>query len=613
LSALEDIEFDQSERLISVESFHLGPKKILVTAFEGTEELSTLSRFRLEIVSQGRAIQPSEILGQKLTIALRVNTQVRNFSGIISRFQSLQTTRRDHYLHVAELVPPAWLLTLNQRCRIFHDKKATDVVSQVLQEGNITSRMKSAGAVKEYIVEFCESDFNFISRLLEDEGLFYYFAHGETNCPMVIGNGAADYIRGGSSPIEFYEGIENWHPQYRIGASSFKHAAWDFKAVNIMLGQANGLAKAQAPGTSDRSFYEYPGRHATADEARDLARMRIEEHESDFVRISGSSDNVNLQAASKFKIKNHTVDLPAPNATTDSYAIVMVDHRARDAAGVPFEGPTSYDNSFVCIPSEFNFRPGRTTRRPYIRGPQTAVVTDGPDSFGRSKVRFHWEENEESCWARIAQNWAYNQMGTQFLPRINSEVVVEFLDGDPDQPLIVGMVHNGRNKLLYETPSNKTQSGIRGANWGSPGTADESNELRFEDKEGSEEIFVHAQKDFRRVVKNDDTLIVEDGNRKIDVKTGNVDQTVDQGNQSTQIKTGNHSLKIDMGSSTVEAMQSITLKVGQNSIVIDQTGVTVKGIMIKIEGTATVEAKSPMTTVNGDGMLTLKGGITMIN
>jgi type VI secretion system secreted protein VgrG len=256
------------------------------------------------------------------------------------------------------------------------------------------------------------------------------------------------------------------------------------------------------------------------------------------------------------------------------------------------------------MPADLNFRPPRVSHRPFIRGPQTAMVTDGPDEYGRSKVKFPWDQDDQSRWARVGQNWAYNQMGTQFLPRIGSEVVVEFLNGDPDQPLIVGMVYNGKNKLPFSVPANKTQSGIRGANWDAAGTADKSNELRFEDKSGSEEIFIHAQKDFKRVVVNDDTLTVEQGNRKLDTQTGNVTETIGQ---------GNHSLKIDAGSSKVEAMQSITLKVGDNSVVIDQTGVKIKGIMVKIEGSATCNMKSPMTEVDGDGMLTLKGGVTMIN
>jgi type VI secretion system secreted protein VgrG len=339
----------------------------------------------------------------------------------------------------------------------------------------------------------------------------------------------------------------------------------------------------------------------------------MEEQEVPLVWIVGASHYVALQPGAKFKLQDHSLALPASGASTDSYALVRVEHRAHDFSDMPFDGETRYSNDFVCIPAELAFRPARVTARPRIRGPQTATVTDGPDDLGRVKVKFPWAPTDSSGWARVAQSWAFNQMGTQFLPRIQSEVVVEFLDGDPDRPIIVGMVYNGKNKLPYSTPANKTQSGVRGANWDAAGAADKSNELRFEDRAGSEEVFFHAQKDFRRVVKNDDKLTVEQGNRTVNIKMGDVTEKLDMGNYSAKLSVGNHEVKLDAGASKVEAMQSITFKVGSNSITIDQTGVQIKGMMVKIEGQVMLQLKSPMTTVNGDGMLTLKGGITMVN
>src|SRR5262245_3934188 len=187
---------------------------MLITAVDGTEALSSLSRFRLEIVTLGRALKPSEILGKQLTFALRGPERVRKFNGIIGRFETLQTEMRERFLQVAELVPPAWLLSLNQRCRIFHDKQAMDAVNTVLQEGAVNVRGKPACASREYIVQYCESDFNFISRLMEEEGIFYYFAHAEQNCPMVICNSAADYTKlATSSTADFLEDIEYLQPQ----------------------------------------------------------------------------------------------------------------------------------------------------------------------------------------------------------------------------------------------------------------------------------------------------------------------------------------------------------------------------------------------------------------
>jgi len=640
VSELEEIEIDQTGRLISVEASPLGTTRLLVCAFEGREELSRLSRFRLEVVTFGRPLKPSEVLGQKLTIALRVGNELRKFSGVIGSFSAMSTAIRQQFLHVIELVPPAWLLTLNQRCRIFHSQKATDIVGQTLHDADLSSDVKSAGEEREYCVQYAESDFNFISRLLEEEGLFFRFNHADDSCPIIVGNGVSDYQRLSPDTLEVNRDISKWQHNYSVGPSNFKHGDWDFKAVNVIEGTANSLSKVQPPGMPDRDFYEYPGSFATSDAGRALARSRMEEHETRFVRIEAKSNVATVCTGSKFKLQDHTVDLPAKDQKADQFVVLRVDHKCRDYSGCAFEGATEYSNEFVCMPADFGFRPPRMTTRPRITGPQTATVTDGPDEFGRAKVRFHWFADETSCWVRVAQLWAYNQMGTQFLPRMDSEVVVEFEGGDPDRPIIVGTVYNGKNKLPFDVPANKTQSGVRSANWGDAGVADKSNELRFEDRDGSEEIFMHAQKDFTRVVVNDDKLTVEQGNRTVDIQQGNLDVAVDMGNYSTKVKTGdhttevstgnhstkvslgnhstklsvgNHELKMDVGSSTVEALQSITLKVGANSVTIDQTGVSIKGLMVKIEGQVMLDVKAPMTNVGGDAMLTLKGGITMVN
>jgi type VI secretion system secreted protein VgrG len=649
VSELEEIEIDQTGRLISVEASPLGTTKLLVCAFEGREELSRLSRFRLQVATFGRPLKPSEVLGQKMTVALRVLGEVRKFSGVIASLTATNTAIREQFMQVLELVPPAWLLSLNQRCRIFHSRKATDIIDQTCNDAGLDAQLKSSGEEREYCVQYAESDFNFISRLLEEEGLFYRFDHEADTCPLIVGNGVGDYQRLAPETLEINRDVLKWQHLYSVGPSSFQHGDWDFKAVNVIEGKANSLAKSQAPGLPDRAHYEYPGSFATSDAGGQLARARMEEHEARFVRIAAGSVTTAIRTGCKFKLQDHTVDLPAQDQVADQFVVLHVDHTCHDYSGCAFEGPTKYSNEFGCMPADFGFRPARVTSKPRITGPQTATVTDGPDDFGRAKVRFHWFADETSCWARVAQSWAYNQMGTQFLPRMDSEVVVEFLGGDPDRPIITGMLYNGNNKLPFDVPANKTQSGVRGANWGDAGVADTSNELRFEDRSGSEEIYIHAQKDFKRVVVNDDSLTVQQGNRTVDIQQGNLEVDVDMGDYATKVKTGNHttevttgdhttkvstgnhstevslgnhstklsvgnhSLKMDVGSSTIEALQSITLKVGANSLTIDQTGVSISGLMVKIEGQVMVDVKGPMINVNADAMLTLKGGITMVN
>jgi type VI secretion system secreted protein VgrG len=288
------------------------------------------------------------------------------------------------------------------------------------------------------------------------------------------------------------------------------------------------------------------------------------------------------------------------------------------------------------------------------------------DDLARVKVRFFWDHRAEAApgqaiWARVVQPWAGKGWGGQFIPRVGTEVAVAFMDGDPDRPVVLGGLYNGVDKPIY-SKAEKTKSGFRSRSVDDGAAADFS-ELTFDDKAGEEKIFIHAQKDFNIEVENDltlkvdncrivevkvdetvlikgkqdftvkgnQTLIVEEGNRtltvkqgnyeesvdtgnyKMAVKTGNLDESVDMGNYKVGVKMGNYTLKTDLGAVTIEAMQSITLKVGTNSVEISQSGITIKGLMLTLKGTAMAELGAPMTTVKGDGMLTLKGGITMIN
>jgi type VI secretion system secreted protein VgrG len=279
------------------------------------------------------------------------------------------------------------------------------------------------------------------------------------------------------------------------------------------------------------------------------------------------------------------------------------------------------------------------TPEPTVQGPQTAIVV-GPkgeeiftDKFGRVKVQFHWDrigkkDDNSSCWVRVAQPWAGKNWGAIFIPRIGQEVVVDFLEGDPDQPIIIGSVYNALQMPPYDLPANKTQSGLKTRSTKNSGSAN-FNELRFEDKRESEDIYFHAEKDFHRVVEHDDDLqvgndqtIVIQNNRTENVKKGDETITIEKGNRETTIKVGNETLtistgnqttKISLGKSETEAMQSIELKVGPSSIKLDPTGVTIKGMKIMIEGQVQVDVKGVITNINGSAMVNIKGGITMIN
>jgi type VI secretion system secreted protein VgrG len=254
-----------------------------------------------------------------------------------------------------------------------------------------------------------------------------------------------------------------------------------------------------------------------------------------------------------------------------------------------------YSNSVTCIKKGVTYRPPRIAKRSLVHGPQTALTTDGPDEYGRMKVRFFWDSDGPSAWLRVAQFWAGPQWGSVFLPQPGNEVLVDFIDGDPDNAIIVGGVYNGKNMPPYPLPDKYCYSTIKSYR---------NNEIRYDDTNGAEEIYVHAQKDMNRVVENADTVKVIKSDRTI---------TLEQGTETIKIKMGNHIRKIDLGKSETEAMQSITLKVGANKIVIDQSGITLDGIMIKLKGQAMIDSQAPMQKMNGDATVIIKGGITMIN
>jgi type VI secretion system secreted protein VgrG len=345
----------------------------------------------------------------------------------------------------------------------------------------------------------------------------------------------------------------------------------------------------------------------------------------------------------------HTFDLTKHYSDDGAFVITSVQHDAEQpVSAADAEEEFKYTNGFTCIPSALPYRPPRVTPVPSVRGVQTATVVGPsgeeifPDKYGRVKVQFHWDragqdDVNSSCWVRVATFWAGKQWGAVHIPRIGQEVIVDFLEGDVNQPIVVGSVYNADLMPPWTLPDDKTISGVKSRS--SPqGGADNFNMLSFEDKKGSELVSVQAEKDLTTLVKNDEsrevrhdrvtkikndeTQTVAEGNETIEVTKGNQSTTLGQGNQSTEIKMGNQSLAIKMGNQTnkldlgkieTEAMQSIELKVGQSSIKIDQMGVTIKGMMIKVEAQIQCEVKATMTQVSGDAMLMEKGGIVMIN
>lgn len=698
-------KFSQAQRPLEFHS-DLGADQLLLDKFTGVEAISKPFRYDVVMLAQPEYVVPfGSLLGQKACVEMRAEGFTRFFHGIVYQLSEggevpAPDTGEVFLRYFAQLVPEFHLLKHRTQSRIFQHLTVPEILTKVLTGLTISNEIKGTYDKRDYCAQYRESDFDFASRLMEEEGIYYYFKHTKTTHTMVLGDAPASLpdlpgqkkvefseFRGLSDRTDQSDRIIRWQKSQTVRSGKF--TAWDYSFEM----PTNHLEATQA--TQDKSsvgsithplgvakndkleIYEFPGGYAQrydgvdsggapqssetgkiAGDGTRTVKLRMQQEAASALSAMGEGNCRRLIPGFQFTLDKHF-------SGNGSYLLTQVEHSA-SIEGTYTTNDTiqlQYRNRFSCLPADLPFRPARVTPRPVVQGTQTAiVVTDGDgtdistDKYGRVKVQFFWDRDgkknlDSSCWVRVAQPWAGKLWGAFFLPRVGHEVVVAFLEGDPDQPIIVGSVYNAETTLPYTLPDNKTRSTIKTRSTVG-GNEENFNELRFEDKKDEEEIYFHAEKDFNRVVENNDTLKVgfekkdpgdqtidihnhrtatlAEGNETLTVKKGNrtvtthVDDThkVETGNRVVQIAQGNDDLKIDMGNQTIkvaqgkiatEAMQSIELKVGGNTILINQQGITIKGTMISVEGQAKVDVKAPMTGVNADGILTLKGGLTKIN
>ncbi|MEO6811369.1 MAG: type VI secretion system tip protein TssI/VgrG [Isosphaeraceae bacterium] len=709
----------QADRFLSVKT-PLGPDVLLLRGLSGHEAISQLFNFRLDLaVENGTTVSFDKLLGQPISASMTLHQEkTRYFNGICSRVSEGGQDATFTYYRMM-IVPQLWFLTRIAQSRIFQHLSIPDILKKVLKGLDVTYEIKGTFQPRDFCVQYRETDFNFASRLMEEEGLFYFFKHTSSGHQMVIGNTPQSHPDlPEQSQVEFdvsssaehrgdrittWEKVQELRPgKYTLWDHSFElpHKHLEASQVvqdSVQVGTVNHKLKIGA--NEKLELYDYPGEYAQRfdgidsgggaqpadlqkifdDNARTVG-LRMQSEAMPGLEIRGSGMCRYLASGHKFTLSKHF------NAD-GAYVLTGVQHDAQLAGDYRSNmgSEITYQNSFTCIPSALPFRPTRSTPKPFVQGTQTAVVV-GPageeiftDKYSRVKVQFHWDregknDSSSSCWVRVGTPWAGKQWGAIHIPRIGQEVVVAFEEGDPDRPIIVGSVYNADMMPPYTLPDNKTQSGIKSRST-LKGTPENFNELRFEDKKDSEQVYFHAEKNFDRVVENNDTLkvgfekkdkgdqsieifnnqslkvgcsqasdgsqtidvyknrteTVETGNETVTIKKGNRAVYVDTGNDTHEVKTGNRTVLIDMGNDTLtikmgnqttklnlgasstEAMQSITLKVGQSSIKVDQTGVTIAGMMIKINGQVQTQVNGLMTQINGNAMLQCKGGITMIN
>ncbi len=658
--------YTQATRPLTIETV-LGADKLLLLGFYGEESVSTLPLFTLEMLAADPQIPAERMLGSAVSVAVESAAGGhRYFHGIVSRFAQGEREHK-HTAYSAEIVAWPWLLGFHSDCRIFQKVSVPEIVEQVFKDrgqSDFDLRLKGTYEKREYCVQYNETDLAFVQRLLEDEGIYYFIEHEKDRHVLVLSDHptllkpakGAESIHMAAAGVgwEAQDVVMTLHSDHRMRPGKVTHTDYNPLQPSSQLLRSSGDDKYE--------LYEYPGHYQQHDVGERRALVRLEEQEVSRHIVRGESSCRALRPGALTEIGGHY-----RRSLNAKYHITSVRHSIRQGGllGRGEEAGFDYRNEFFAIPHDVPFRPPRVTPAPRVRGAQTATVVGAKgeeiwtDKYGRVKVQFHWDrvgkkDEASSCWVRVATPWAGKQWGAVHIPRIGQEVVVDFLEGDPDQPIIIGSVYNGEQMPPYKLPDMQTQSGVLSRS-SKGGGADNANELRFEDKKGSEEILLHAEKDLKievendevrevlhdrtTTIKNDDTRTVSEGNdtatvekgdqvleissgkqtvtikgnQAVTLKQGNQVITLDQGNQELVVKMGNQTTKVNLGKSATEAMQSIEFKVGQSSIKIDQMGVTIKGMTVKVDAQIQAEVKGLMTTVKGDAMLQAKGGITMIN
>ena len=590
----------------------LGADVLVARDFHGEERISGLFHFSVSMVSEDAALAFDDVVGQGLTLALELaDGSSRYFHGIVTRFAQAGGFGRTTVYH-AELRPWLWMLTLTADCRIWQAQTVPQILEALFGELGFTdyrNALTGTYTARDYCVQYRETAFAFVSRLMEEEGIFYFFEHAEGKHTLVLADDASAHAAcPGLAPprypqtattAEYDDVVTRCTLERAVTTGKFALDDYSFETPSTDLAVA-----VEGSGGTLR-VYDYPGGFTQTSDGERLAKLRIEACEVPGKTLRGDSFCRAFTAGFKFTLEGHGRD----DANAD-YVLRSVSHSGSQE---------SYSNSFEAFPADTPFRPARVTPRPSIPGAQTAVVVGKSgeeiwtDSYGRVKVQFHWDQKgtsdeNSSCWIRVAQGWAGKGWGAFFLPRIGQEVIVSFLEGDPDRPIVSGCVYNATMTVPYTLPADQTKSTLKGK---SSKAGEESNELRFEDKKDSEEVYLRAAKDLVVSVKNsrtttieeaDDTLTVTKGKRTVTVSEGDQTVTVSKGKRTVTVTEGDEAHTVTAGKRDVKVGGDETHK--NDAKFTHETG---GNYTLKVTGDLVIEATGNITIKAGQA-LTLKSG-----
>ncbi|MBC7927679.1 MAG: type VI secretion system tip protein VgrG [Bryobacteraceae bacterium] len=627
--------YTQADRPMRVHT-PLGEDVMLLESFRGTEGISQLFQFHIKMLSEKRSVDFDALLSKPVVLTVRLaDDSERHFHGLVNRCSQLDEGEDEMVAYEVEVVPWLWFLSLFTDCRIFQNLTVLEIIEQVFKDRGFTefrADLQGSYSPREYCVQYRESDLNFVSRLMEDEGMFYFFEHTEEKHTLVLADNNSSIKECPHQPkarfsttagtTEEDDLVHSLYREQQVYSGTASLTDYNFEKPSVSL-------RASVPGEQKGERFDYPGKYGSKSDGDRYARVRLEEEEVKKLTVIGSGVCRAFIAGYKFELEEHyREDANIP------YTLLTVEHSARNPSyrsGENAEG-FEYKNRFRSMPHSAPFRPTRLSRKPVIHGSQTAVVVGKSgeeiyvDKYGRIKVQFFWDrygkkDENSSCWIRVAHMWAGKNWGSMYIPRLGQEVIVDFLEGDADQPIITGRVYNADQMPPYPLPDKQNLTGVKSLSTKGGGGY---NEFTLDDTKGSEKISMHGEKDIEIRVENDrkewigrdrhlmavrdkledvgrDNHVnhVRDRIEKIGrdhhleikgkeaIKITGVHSMTVQGDVVEEFKS-NHSEQVTSdyylkGMNVVlEASTGLTIKVGGNFITINSSGIQIKGTMVLI-------------------------------
>ncbi len=579
------VEATQANRSIVVTS-PLGDDVLLFHSMNVSEQLGRLFQFDLDLLSEDPEIKLQDILAQNVTIRyLRPDGESRYFNGFVNQF-SQAGTHGNLFVYRATLRPWFWFLTRTADCRIFQNKTVPDIIKEVFRDKGFSDFEDTlSGSYREWenCVQYRETDFNFISRLMEQEGMYYFFKHEDGKHTLVLSDSiSAHETVPGYEEVPYYppeeserrerDHISDWSLNQLIQPGVYALNDYDFKKPKANLEVKSSVSREH--DQADFEIYDYPGEYKESSDGEAYVRARIEELQSQHEEVQGQGNVAGLMTGCLFKLINYPREDQNRDylITSSSYNLGPQEYESAFAGG----SGSIFSCGITAIDKQQAYRAPRITPKPVVQGPQTATVVGKAgeeiwtDEHGRVKVQFHWdryglEDENSSCWMRVSQVHAGKGFGGIDIPRIGEEVIVSCLEGDPDQPIITGRVYNSDNKPPTGLPSAGMVSGLKSNS--TPGGGG-YNEMTMDDTKGSEKISIHGQYNMDTTIENDQTLTVNNNRTSTiavdDAETVGSNQTVSIGADQSVTIGSNQTVGIGSNQTiTVGAARSLTVGAGE--------------------------------------------------